>query len=310
MDKPLFSVVITAYNQEEYIVQALDSIIDQKHNYPYEIIAADDFSTDNTRQVLLEYKEKYPDIIKLLLNETNIGLIENYFNALGYCSGKYIMQLADDDYWLPGTVTLQIPFMEEHPDVGMCYGRMQYWYEEEKKFGEIAGSETVTVSELMKSNDIPANAICIRNELVKNYIQEINPVEKKWYCEDYPMWFWVAYNSKIHFMDTLIAIYRIRKESIAHTQNKEKELMIYSHLIDIRKFYSNLYNIQLFIDDIKLITKKIIKTKKCLSYKEYLQYRELLLLSEKKWYIRSIIKTLLNKSYFNFKLFSFIKRKK
>ena len=75
------SVCIITYNQEKYLPQALDSILNQEHNYSYEIIVGEDCSTDNTRKVLEDYATKYPDIIKPIYNNHNLGLLKNYYNV-------------------------------------------------------------------------------------------------------------------------------------------------------------------------------------------------------------------------------------
>ncbi len=111
MNNIMFSVCVITYNQEQYIVQTLDSIMNQKHNYSYEIVIGEDCSTDNTKKVLLDYVEKYPGIIKPIFNNPNKGLLKNYYNTLSNCKGKYIMECAGDDYWLPGKVEKQIAFI-------------------------------------------------------------------------------------------------------------------------------------------------------------------------------------------------------
>lgn len=102
MTNKMFSVAIITYNQEKYISQTLDSILNQEHDYSYEIVIGEDCSTDNTKKVIEEYVQKYPQIIKPLYNVKNKGIINNYYNVIEHCSGKYIMECAGDDYWLPG----------------------------------------------------------------------------------------------------------------------------------------------------------------------------------------------------------------
>ena len=129
MQDIMFSVAIITYNQEKYISQTLDSILNQQHDYKYEIVIGEDCSTDKTKQIIEEYVAKYPEIIKPLYNNPNKGLINNYFNVINHCQGKYIMECAGDDYWLPGKVKSQIEFMENNLDVGMCYGKVKFWNE-------------------------------------------------------------------------------------------------------------------------------------------------------------------------------------
>ena len=96
---PIVSVWIITYNQEPYIRQALDSALAQKTDFTYEIVIGEDYSTDNTRQILLEYKNKYPETITLLLHDQNIGMINNQNETFNACRGSYIALLEGDDYW-------------------------------------------------------------------------------------------------------------------------------------------------------------------------------------------------------------------
>jgi glycosyltransferase involved in cell wall biosynthesis len=73
------TIVSTSYNQEKYISQTLDSIIIQKTNFPFEVIVSDDCSTDKTPEIIREYAEKYPGIIKPIFREKNIGSISNLY---------------------------------------------------------------------------------------------------------------------------------------------------------------------------------------------------------------------------------------
>ena len=95
---PLLSVLIITYNHEKFIGKALDSALGQKTNFDYEIVIGEDCSTDKTRQILLEYKKKYPRKVKLVLQEKNVGPNENFIDTYMACTGKYIAMLEGDDY--------------------------------------------------------------------------------------------------------------------------------------------------------------------------------------------------------------------
>ena len=126
MDELMFSALVITYNQKEFIAETLESILSQKHSYRYEIIVGDDCSTDGTQDVLKEYQSRYPDIIKLSLNEKNLGIVGNYYNTAAKAQGKYLLECAGDDYWLPGKVEKQISLMEENPDCGMFQNRLPF----------------------------------------------------------------------------------------------------------------------------------------------------------------------------------------
>lgn len=94
------SIIMICYNQEQYIRQALDSVLCEQIK-PYEIIIGDDFSTDGTRKILQEYKDQYPEIIKLILNEKNIGIFANLNNVVPKATGDLMHFLSGDDWYKP-----------------------------------------------------------------------------------------------------------------------------------------------------------------------------------------------------------------
>ncbi len=119
--QPTVSVAVITYNMAEYLPQLIDSILVQNTDFPYEIIIDDDASPDHTREILREYREKYPDRIVLSLRDENVGGSRNMYGVLQKCRGKYIAILEGDDYWDdPDKLQYQYDFMETHPEyIGM-----------------------------------------------------------------------------------------------------------------------------------------------------------------------------------------------
>ena len=119
--RPMVSVIVLTYNHEKYIKQALDSILRQKVNFDYEILIGDDASTDNTVKVLKEYKSKFPNIIKLFLNEVNLGATRNAYNLLVNAKGKYLATCEGDDYWTDDNkLQIQVEFLEKNKNLVGC----------------------------------------------------------------------------------------------------------------------------------------------------------------------------------------------
>lgn len=121
-DRILCSVLMITYNHEKYIAQAIDSVLMQKTNFDFEIVIGEDCSTDRTREIVLEYKAKHPDKIKLLLQEKNVGMMQNFIDTLNACKGKYIAMLEGDDYWTDQyKLKKQVDILEAHPEYSMCF---------------------------------------------------------------------------------------------------------------------------------------------------------------------------------------------
>ena len=112
------SVALLSYKHAKYIRQCLDSILAQKVDFKYEIVVGEDCSEDGTKEILLEYKEKYPDIFVLLLNEKNMGASRNSLNVSAHLRGQYVCPCESDDFWLDGSrMQKQADFLDAHPEV-------------------------------------------------------------------------------------------------------------------------------------------------------------------------------------------------
>lgn len=98
---PKHSVIVITYNQENLIGRALDSLITQKE-FIYEIIIADDCSTDNNWNVIKDYQERFPDLIKPYQNEKNLGIFGNIETTWTKAAGNVIWYLSGDDEYCPG----------------------------------------------------------------------------------------------------------------------------------------------------------------------------------------------------------------
>ncbi len=116
-------IAITTYNLEKYISEALDSVLRQKTDFDYKVLIADDCSTDGTVDILRKYKEKYPEKIKLMLSEKNVGSLANSNRLFDKIDCEYFSFLDGDDYWL-GEDRLQkhVDFLDKNREYSMCAG--------------------------------------------------------------------------------------------------------------------------------------------------------------------------------------------
>jgi len=111
---------IIVYNHEKYLRDCLDGALAQQVNFDYKIIISEDCSTDKSQEICKEYQKKYPDKIKLYLNETNLGLIGNWVKALSLCNGEYIAICEGDDYWTdPNKLQKQVDFLDNNKDFAL-----------------------------------------------------------------------------------------------------------------------------------------------------------------------------------------------
>ena len=96
---PLVSVKMITYNHAPYIAQAIEGVVKQETEYPFELIIGEDCSTDGTRDIGFEFQKKDPDIIRVITSDKNVGAKQNDYRTTKACRGKYIAFCDGDDYW-------------------------------------------------------------------------------------------------------------------------------------------------------------------------------------------------------------------
>ncbi len=121
MDKrPIISVAVITYNQQDTIAQTLDSILCQKGDFDLEVVIGEDASQDGTLAVCQDYAIRYPNQIVLLSGEKNLGIMANTARVFHACTGEFVNIIAGDDYWCDDhKLQKQLDFFAHHPDCGM-----------------------------------------------------------------------------------------------------------------------------------------------------------------------------------------------
>ncbi len=260
--KPLVTVCLITYNHEKFIRSAIESILNQEVNFELEIIIADDFSNDNTREIILEYYQSNKNLIKLLFQKSNVGAAHNFMNLINLAKGKYIAYLEGDDYWIDNQkIKKQVEFMEKNPDYNIVFTDFNILYESSNKIvntshcDKLLDQSTYTIQDITYENIIPSLTAMYRNIELKfpsNY-------EILW-PGDWPFNILHAKTGKIKFLKFKSAIYRIHESgtcssnSPAHNINRyinTAKLMTrwfkYSSKIKYYLFYSILkLRLQLF----------------------------------------------------------------
>ncbi|MES2574149.1 MAG: glycosyltransferase family A protein [Bacteroidota bacterium] len=129
---PLVTVICLCYNHEVFVVDSLNSVINQNYKN-IELIIVDDYSPDNSKKVIEKWLEEYPNI-QFISNDVNIGNTKSFNNALKMANGEYIIDLAADDILMPDCIALQIESFEKstYKNLGVVYGNAELITEESK----------------------------------------------------------------------------------------------------------------------------------------------------------------------------------
>ncbi|MFT3980976.1 MAG: glycosyltransferase family A protein [Ferruginibacter sp.] len=111
---PLVSVLMTAYNREPFIAEAIESVLASTYQ-PIELIIVDDHSTDRTVAIAKEYEARH-SFIKVYVNENNLGQFPNRNKAIGYASGTFLVHVDSDDMVYPDGIEKLVQVMQAHPE--------------------------------------------------------------------------------------------------------------------------------------------------------------------------------------------------
>jgi glycosyltransferase involved in cell wall biosynthesis len=207
------SVMIITYNHEQFIAQALESVLAQRVNFVYEIVVGDDCSTDGTRAIVMDFHRRYPGRIVPLIRDQNIGGPRNTESTFAACRGQYIAMLEGDDYWTrEDKLQRQIDLLDAHPDYSICCHRVQI-------FDETGTSQTgifpphaaglYTLNDLLKGNFImTGTTVFCRDSMgpLPPRLQNLAPV-------DWARYAMIAKHGKIALMDDVMAAYRVHTGS-------------------------------------------------------------------------------------------------
>lgn len=228
---PKVSVLMITYNQEQYIGQAIESVLAQQVNFAYELIIGEDCSTDNTRTICQAYQQKFPKIIHLLTPKKNLGMMQNFFSTFAECKGEYLAILEGDDFWTdPLKLQKQVDFLDTHQNYAIVFTRTDAFFQDEDRPGYEIPSEDAkpyALEDLLRNNFIANCSVMYRQGLVANF--------PDWFFHldmvDWPMHVLYASHGKIGFLDEKMAKYRI------HSKSNYSSRKLLQNYMSIQKFY-------------------------------------------------------------------------
>lgn len=244
MPEPLVSVNMITYNHAPYIAQAIEGVLMQKTNFPFELIIGEDCSTDGTREIVFDYSLRYPKIIKVVSSKNNVGMHENSARTTESCQGKYIAYCEGDDYWTHSEkLQKQIDFLEANHDYAGCFHNVEFIYENnfiytQKYQCAPNQKKTVTAFDILKSNIIPTCSIVLRKKL----IIEIPTWASDLKMGDWPNNFLIALINDWAYLPVSMGAYRRHSNGVwskmSYVEQKKENIKFYEA---IYKNFNNPY---------------------------------------------------------------------
>jgi len=268
---PIVSICCTTYNHEKFIRKCLDGFLMQETTFPVEVLINDDASTDRTADIIREYENNYPHIIRPIYqveNQYSKGKKPNPSFNYPRSNGKYIALCEGDDYWIhPQKLLKQIYFLEANDDYSICFHNAKILNNGNlvDNYLKKIGPDTTNITDLAKDN-----YIYTASSLVRNYYSKGLPgYFESCQVGDYPFLLFAAQTGKIKFIDECMSVYRIHEGGVWSTKTTieklESSAAIFKHLMN--NFNSEVNSI-LKDRHIELLNKVIEEYKKLATKKQ------------------------------------------
>ena len=225
------SVLCAAYNHEDFLRQTLDGFVSQKTSFPFEVLVNDDASTDSTADILREYAEKYPEIIRPFYQTENLYSRRiNLYDVVFFPAvrGEYIALCEGDDYWNdPEKLQRQVDWLDAHPDYSACVHNSIGHFEDQPDRVLFAqdGDRDIPFDQVIQgmSHAYHTSSILARREFILNPPDYRNVAYEQGYFTDYAIGVRLCLEGKVRFLDRCMSVYRIGSNPSAWSKGVGQE---------------------------------------------------------------------------------------
>jgi glycosyltransferase involved in cell wall biosynthesis len=223
LSEPLVSILVSSFNHEQFIEQALDSVLSQSHRN-LELIIVDDCSTDGSVARIQRWIERTGQPTVFVINEENRGLCTVLNQLVALSSGQFLIHLDSDDWIEPNRIEHHVKHFESlDPDVVLVFGDAELVDGDgqligktflEKVFGEKEIPDGAAVfNRLLVGNFIPSGTVTIR----RSAIIDVGGYDESLSYDDYDMWLRVSHRFGVSYCEGIVANYRVLSSSMSHS---------------------------------------------------------------------------------------------
>ena len=225
------SVLCATYNHEEYLRQTLDSFVNQKTDFPFEVLVNDDASTDSTGDIIREYAARYPEIIRPFYQTENLYSRRiNLYDVVFFpaCRGEYIAVCEGDDYWNdPEKLQLQVDWLDAHPEYSACVHNSigRFSDQPDKVLFAQDGDRDIPFEQVVQgmSHAYHTSSILARREFILNPPDYRDVAYHQGYFTDYAVGVRLGLAGKVRFLDRCMSVYRIGSNPSAWSRGVGQE---------------------------------------------------------------------------------------
>lgn len=241
----LVSIIVPSFNRKKTISQTIDSILKQHRNFKIEIIIGDDCSTDGVRDLLLQYKVKYPEVITLIFHEKNLGIGANWALCVLKSKGKYLANCDDDDFWHnPYKLELQVNYLENNHNIGVIYSDYQTLNRKTNKIIQKIDSNITYKNlqlEIFQGNFSGCSSTMIfRNDILKKFVPLNDYIKYNFPIQDWNTLIVLSAYTEFYCLPVSTVTYCVESESLSRPTSLSKlhlklikEKSMYKYLCDM-----------------------------------------------------------------------------
>lgn len=225
MNAPKVSVFVLTHDHAAWIGQALDGAVAQRASFRFELLVADDFSTDGTREIVREYERRHPDLVRTFLPERNLGVAGIWLVAARQCRGEYIALLDGDDYWTSSEkLARQAPLLDANPDWASCFHRATLFHEDGGQPSRPTtpgfDRDVFVLDDLIRANFVPYLTVMFRRDALATTPEWL--FSYPWY--DWLFHIFCARRGAIGFLDEDMAAYRVHGRGNWSARSRAEQL--------------------------------------------------------------------------------------
>lgn len=234
--EPLVSIKMITYGHEKYIAKAIEGIVNQQTDFPFELVIGTDCSPDKTDEIVAEYAAKYPDVIHVVSSDANVGCVINGKRTENACRGKYIAVCEGDDCWDDLTkLQQQVDILENNPDIGLVHcdangldtktGNLIKGLNRTSNLNKDDSEQELVKNLLIGKYVVRTCTACCRHDLMKKIVAD-NPalLDTKYMMGDIQRWVLLSQVCKFHYIDKPMATYHILTESASRSNDVSKNV--------------------------------------------------------------------------------------
>lgn len=269
------------YNHQDYISESIESILKQVTDFKFQLIIGEDNSTDRTKEICMEYANKFPDKVTLITSPDNVGMGKNFVRTYQACKGKYIAFCEGDDYWTdPDKLQKQVNFLEANTSYACCFHNVVI---KEQRTGEMKEERNAASHEWILHKSLLKDTFDTEDILGPWFIPSLSVMFVNYPDFNLPDWFFncnygdlpfmllLTLRGKFKYLDEVMGVYRIHNTGATAMHKAYDKIMIMVYIyasFDIHtqyKFHESIRKAVMYEIDRHIPPKEIIDIKQPVS---------------------------------------------